>query len=451
MRPGQTRATLSSAIQVSVNQAASPGSRNRSSSMAQDLPEYGHFGDTETGQVSAEIMSHFQPPEPWLKLSAHTEEGITPERKLNRDAMLHSPGIATQAHVPYFCNHEQNSVDQVCEERPPTRYSKNQRFVGLTNTSNNCCVNALLQTLFMTPEYKILLLKCRQKGALIKANNHIPYHLDKVFQHLQDNTQRTIFPLKFIRCLILNHINMGIQLDAEETFRSLFSLLQDQLKETEFISDINNLHMLTTEEYTKCLECQHEFKQVGYMLTIPLSLYNPSSGKPYESVEKSLDAFFELQHLDDANMWYCDQCGEKTAAVQGNKVLSCPQILCLQLKRFDFASNLGTTVKNYDFMAFPESLHFEKFIEKHHSQMSKWQYNLLSVIVHMGSTSFGHYYAHIRRFPEMDWYCFNDKNVMNVTWEDVKMTFGSSPSSSTHQNEFQMHGTAYLLFYKRME
>ncbi|XP_067851573.1 ubl carboxyl-terminal hydrolase 18-like isoform X3 [Heptranchias perlo] len=332
--------------------------------------------------------------------NVRTISDVQKEIKLNRDLMQHSLRSTIQVHTTDYSNHEKNTVDLDCEQRRPTRYCNNQIFVGLTNTGNNCCVNALLQTLFMTPEYKNLLLRCRQKGVLKKDNNHIPYHLYKVFKYLQDTTQRIVAPDKFIQCLVLNHITMGIQLDAEEIFRSLFSLLRDQLKETEF--------------------------------------------------EKSLDVFFEPQQLDACNKCYCDQCGEKTTSVQGYRVLSSPQILCLQLKRFDFATNLGKAVKNYDFMAFPESLHFGNSNEEHHSQMNKWQYKLLSVIVHIGSTSFGHYYAYIRSFPEMDWYCFRDEYVTKATWEEVKMTFGSSDSFSPGLNGLQMGGTAYLLFYKRI-
>uniref|UniRef100_UPI00398ED145 ubl carboxyl-terminal hydrolase 18-like isoform X2 n=1 Tax=Pristiophorus japonicus TaxID=55135 RepID=UPI00398ED145 len=368
---------------------------------------------------------------------------LHPERELKRDAMRHSPRNTIQACVPDCSNHEKNTVDVNYEQR-----RSNQIFVGLTNTGNDCCVNALLQTFFMMPEYKNILSRCQQQGVLKENDNHIPYHLDKVFQDLQNTTQRTVTPEKFIQCLMLNHITVTIQLDAEEIFRSLFSLLQDQLKKTEFIRDINNLHIITTEEYTKCLQCLQECKQVGYMLTIPLSLCNPSSGELYMCVKKSLDAFFEPQILEGGNKCYCDQCGKKTKTMQGSRVLSPPQILCLQLKRFDLATNLGKAVKSYNFMAFPDRLNLDNFNKEHHRQMDT--YNLLSVIVHIGSTSFGHYYAYIRRFPEMDWYCFRDEYVTKATWKDVTTTFGSSPSSSCGLNRFQMGETAYLLFYKRI-
>ncbi|XP_043541663.1 ubl carboxyl-terminal hydrolase 18-like isoform X3 [Chiloscyllium plagiosum] len=132
------------------------------------------------------------------------------------------------------------------------------------------------------------------------------------------------------------------------------------------------------------------------MLTIPLSLYEPSSGKCYKNVMNSLNGFFELQNLDDENKCYCDQCGEKTA-----------------------------------------------------TQHNIPQYKLISVIVHKDFVSFGHYYVYIKNIEKRKWHCFDDECVTEATWDDVKKTFGSS--SSSDQSEFQINGVAYLLFYKRMD
>ncbi|XP_048460081.1 ubl carboxyl-terminal hydrolase 18-like [Rhincodon typus] len=205
------------------------------------------------------------------------------ERKPKRDARLHS-SENTINRVTYYGNHKQNTVDPDYQQMFSRISCNNQTFVRLANTSNNCCVNALLQTLFMIPEYSCLLSNCQQKGLLIKANSHILYHLGKVFQQLHNKTKSTVSPDKFIRCLVLNHINVGSQMDAEELFRSLCNLLQDQLKKTMFNRFVDDLHVLTIEEYGKCLKCQNEFQHVGHMLTIPLSLYEPSSEKCYQNV-----------------------------------------------------------------------------------------------------------------------------------------------------------------------
>ncbi|XP_041064280.1 ubl carboxyl-terminal hydrolase 18-like [Carcharodon carcharias] len=482
-RKEHTRATVSSTPQVRINQETSPGSRNPSNSIRWDCTPspsvQRHLGSWDTTQRDytnqawrSRVINEGVPclrvnkgpdflntdpseKNPSSMYSVTTSElnvqaisDVPKERKFKKDARLYSSGNTMQAHVT-GCSNQNTDLD--CEQRTYKKYYSHQVFVGLTNSGNSCCVNVLLQTLFMTPDYKVLLLKCQQKGILIKASYHIPYQLNKVFKNLNSRTQRTVSPDNFIQCLMLNHINVEIQLDAEELFRSLFLLLLDQLKETDFIKYVNDLHMVITEECNRCLKCQHEFMQIGNMLTIPLSLYNPSSRECYKSIENSLKSFFKCQRLDGDNKSHCDKCGEKTATLQSYRVYSYPQILCLQLKRFDLAPNMRKAVKSNDFMEFQDELYSESFNEGHDSQRNKWQYKLLSVIVHKGSAAFGHYYAYIRDFQEMNWYQFDDEHVLSATWEDVTKTFGSLNSSSLDQNEFHMEGTAYLLFYKRMD
>ncbi|GCC36277.1 hypothetical protein chiPu_0014770 [Chiloscyllium punctatum] len=225
-------------------------------------------------------------------------------------------------------------------------------------------------------------------------------------------------------------------MDAEELFRSLCNLLEDQLKKTPYSKFVDDLHVLTTEEYQICLKCQNEFQQIGHMLTIPLSLYEPSSGKCYKNVMNSLNGFFELQTLDDENKCYCDQCGEKTATQHGCRVHSWPEILCLQLKRFDFVASLRKTFINNTFMEFTESIGLNNCEKELHNLKNIPQYKLISVIVHKDFVSFGHYYVYIKNIEKRKWHCFNDERVTEATWEDVKKTFGSS--SSSDQSEFQM-------------
>ncbi|XP_051873897.1 ubl carboxyl-terminal hydrolase 18-like [Pristis pectinata] len=373
---------------------------------------------------------------------------LTRGRNLNSDSMENSTRNEIQLHATTDVSSCEKNTFVDREQRRPTRYSSDRRFVGLTNMGNSCCVNVLLQILFMTPEYRNLILRCQQEGILKTAPNHIPYQLSKMFQHLQGTTERPASPRSIIHCLWLNDINMGVQQDAEEIFRFIFCLVQNQLEGTDFVTDVNKLFIITTEEYTRCLECLQKIKQTGSMLTIPISLCNPSTVK-LENIENSLATFFEPQKLDAGNMCYCDRCRKKTVTMKSYGVISYPQILCLQLKRFYFSTDWERTVKNYDFMEFPETLHLKNSWEESHSQMNKFQYRLMSVIVHVGSASFGHYYAYIRSFPEMEWYCFMDECIRKATWEDIKETFGSSRGCSGRSG-CQMGGTAYLLFYRRM-
>ncbi|XP_078266932.1 ubl carboxyl-terminal hydrolase 18-like isoform X2 [Rhinoraja longicauda] len=393
-----------------------------------------------------DYIHQYRPQRPSRRDTYSTWEG-----NVNTDSMENSAGNENQVHETTDCSScDRNTLDADRKQMRTTRFS-NAMFVGLINTGNCCCINVLLQTLFMTPEYRNFLSRCRQAGLLRNASSHVLYQLDQMFQNLKNpGARRIASPLNFIHCLRLNHINIGIQLDAEEIFRSLFCLVQNQLKGTDLITDINKLYVIITEEYIKCLECLQEIKLIGNMLTLPLSLCNPSTETRFENIENSLSNFFEPLTLDAGNKCYCEKCGQKTVTMKSYGKISYPQILCLQMKRFCFTSNWGRTVKDYGFMAFPENLNLKTFGEESHSEMNEFRYQLMSVIVHIGSATFGHYYAYIRSFPEMSWYRFMDEHVSKATWEEVKSTFGS-PRKCSDRSGFQMDRTAYLLFYRRMD
>ncbi|XP_039919371.1 ubl carboxyl-terminal hydrolase 18 isoform X3 [Hirundo rustica] len=73
--------------------------------------------------------------------------------------------------------------------------------------------------------------------------------------------------------------------------------------------------------------------------------------------------------------------------------------------------------------------------------LASWQYELFAVVAHSGSTSCGHYCAYIRSLTERKWYCFNDSEVCQVSWDDIKCTYGHSNLCWSE--------TAYLLFYMK--
>ncbi|XP_054669136.1 ubl carboxyl-terminal hydrolase 18 isoform X2 [Grus americana] len=73
--------------------------------------------------------------------------------------------------------------------------------------------------------------------------------------------------------------------------------------------------------------------------------------------------------------------------------------------------------------------------------LAAWQYELFAVVAHSGSTNCGHYCAYIRSLTECKWYCFNDSEVCQVSWDDVKCTYGHS---NLHWGQ-----TAYLLIYMK--
>ena len=86
------------------------------------------------------------------------------------------------------------------------------------------------------------------------------------------------------------------------------------------------------------------------------------------------------------------------AAEKGVKFGRLPPILCIQLLRFEYDSTLGQHRKLNDHFEFNEDLDLSEFLEEPHCAPSS--YKLLSILVHSGDYSNGHYVSFIS--PELD-------------------------------------------------
>ncbi|KAJ5075636.1 ubiquitin carboxyl-terminal hydrolase faf-x-related [Anaeramoeba ignava] len=89
-----------------------------------------------------------------------------------------------------------------------------------------------------------------------------------------------------------------------------------------------------------------------------------------------------------------------------------------------------------------------------------YDYELIGVVVHSGTSSFGHYYSFIRErnqnyqqgaddeTEDFGWNEFNDRNVHKTSFEEIKRrAFGSQPLDSNQNFPFN----AYMLFYERKQ
>lgn len=98
--------------------------------------------------------------------------------------------------------------------------------------------------------------------------------------------------------------------------------------------------------------------------------------------------------------------------------------MIVHLKRFD---NLRRKIKKH--IDFSDTLDLTNFVCNKAEKQQK--YNLISVLIHEGtSTNSGHYYCYIKNTNNM-WYCMNDCNVYNVSLEHV------------------LKQNPYLLFYEK--
>ncbi|XP_038261077.1 ubiquitin carboxyl-terminal hydrolase 47 isoform X2 [Dermochelys coriacea] len=376
-------------------------------------------------------------------------------------------------------------------------------YVGLVNQAMTCYLNSLLQTLFMTPEFRNALYKWEFEESEDGAVTSIPYQLQRLFVLLQTSKKRAIETTDVTRSFGWDSSEAWQQHDVQELCRVMFDALEQKWKQTEQADLINQLYQGKLKDYVRCLECGYEGWRIDTYLDIPLVIRPYGSNQAFASVEEALHAFIQPEILDGPNQYFCERCKKKCDARKGLRFLHFPYLLTLQLKRFDFDYTTMHRIKLNDRMTFPEELDMSTFIDVedekspqtesctdsgaenegscHSDQMSNdfsnddgvdegiclesssgaeriskvgieknsLVYELFSVMVHSGSAAGGHYYACIKSFNDEQWYSFNDQHVSKITQEDIKKTYGgSSGSRGYYSSAFASSTNAYMLIYR---
>lgn len=235
-------------------------------------------------------------------------------------------------------------------------------YVGLVNQAMTCYLNSLLQTLFMTPEFRNALYRWEYNKSDDETKS-IPYHLQKLFLQLQTSKRHAIETTELTRSFGWASSEAWQQHDVQELCRVMFDALESKFKNTDQSNLINQLYQGKLKDYVKCLECGHESAREDTYLDIPLPVRPFEQMQAYGSVEEALRAFVEPELLEDSNQYWCERCNKKCDAHKGLKFIQFPYLLTLQLKRFDFDYNTMHRIKLNDKVTFPEILNLNSFIK----------------------------------------------------------------------------------------
>lgn len=166
-----------------------------------------------------------------------------------------------------------------------------------------------------------------------------------------------------------------------------------------------------------------------------------------EELGVDLEECFKLytQHgsLDENNKWYCPNCQDHICAESVTRIDRLPEILVLQLERFEYSQNVssygygygGNRRKISTLVRFPiRDLNMRPWLYDASSVPAEdCIYDLTAICNHSGSSSGGHYYCYAR--DENDgstrWYEYNDSGV----YEKGEVGL--------------VRDSAYVLFYQR--
>ncbi|CAG5116325.1 unnamed protein product, partial [Candidula unifasciata] len=172
-----------------------------------------------------------------------------------------------------------------------------------------------------------------------------------------------------------------------------------------------------------CLRCQAKSDTFDPFMDLSLDI------KGVSTVEEALSKFVKPETLDNENAYKCPKCKNKVRAQKRFSIEKAPNVLTLQLNRFDFHHHLSGKINR--FIKYPEKINLRSYMSQRVGEPIL--YHLYGVLVHSGhSSEHGHYYSFVKS-PSKTWYCMNDSIVHQA---------GSNSVFSAD---------AYVLFYARIK
>ncbi|KAL6042819.1 Ubiquitin carboxyl-terminal hydrolase 47 [Balamuthia mandrillaris] len=280
---------------------------------------------------------------------------------------------------------------------------RSKDYRGLYNQGATCYMNSLLQTLFMTPEFRASLYRWKytkqeteSESATIEANNKeleeeridgedknqkqdeeqeegetgvddgeydeeenqcIPFQLQRLFARMQFLEHKYAISTEALtKSFGWEGREAFEQQDAQELCRVLFDALEDSFENSSEKGIVQELYEGKMIDYVKCRECGYQSSREDKYLDISLDIHNTSS------LEQALDRFVTPEILSGTSQWRCSGCNNLVDAEKGLKPQTFPYVLMIQLKRFDYNWNTETRVKLNHYVQFPMILNVKKYL-----------------------------------------------------------------------------------------
>jgi ubiquitin carboxyl-terminal hydrolase 7 len=242
------------------------------------------------------------------------------------------------------------------------------------------------------------------------------------------------------------------QQDVQELCRILMERMELKMKGTEAENALAKLFVGKTKTYISCINVDYESSRIEDFWDIQLTV----AGN--RNLDESFRDYIQVETMDGDNKYYAEGYGLHDAK-KGVIFESFPQVLHLQLKRFEYVVDRDVTVKINDRYEFPEVFDASPYLSEDADRSEPWTYQLHGVLVHSGDFNAGHYYAFLKPTIDGDFYKFDDDRVTRATMKEVlednyggyHMPNGSlslrNPYTRTLSNKRSM--SAYMLVYIR--
>lgn len=226
--------------------------------------------------------------------------------------------------------------------------------------------------------------------------------------------------------------------------------MEIKMKGTDAENVLPKLFCGKVRTYISCINVDYESRRVEDFWDVQLNV----SGM--KDIEESFRDYIQVETMDGDNQYFAGETHKLQDAKKGVIFESFPEVLHLQLKRFEYDIERDAMMKVNDRYEFPDTFDAAPYLSDDVDKSESWVYKLHGVLVHSGDLNAGHYYAFIK--PERDgwFYKYDDDKVTKATMREVlEDNFGgeypplNGQVLDTSQKPMIRHNSAYMLVYIR--
>ena len=178
--------------------------------------------------------------------------------------------------------------------------------------------------------------------------------------------------------------------------------------------------------------------------------------KGHSTIAEGFKELIDGSRLEGENQYQLDS-GEKVDAQKRICLGELPQTLIIQLKRFQLDYETMQNIKINSRCEFPTVLDLEPYTKAGLEARAAGRpgcppepYELVGVLVHTGTSNFGHYFSYIKaREGACQWHTFNDTTVSAFDEAQIgEMCYGGERTLPSGQTSEKVQN-GFLLFYRR--
>ena len=286
-----------------------------------------------------------------------------------------------------------------------------------------------------------------------EAANGSAWALQRLFYKLQTDPV-AVSTLELTRSFGWESRQVFEQQDVQELSRILMDKMEEKMKGTEAENALSDMFVGKMKTYIRCIDVEFESSRVEDFWDLQMNV----SG--CKSLKESFENYIAVETLEGDNKYHAEGIGLQDAK-KGVIFETFPNVLHLQLKRFEYDFVRDMMVKVNDRYEFPESFDASPYLSETADKSEPYIYHLHGVLVHSGDMNAGHYYSFLKPTKDSPFFKFDDDRVTRATnKEAMDENFGgdynvNGSNGMKVQNPFTRQWStkrsmsAYMLVYIR--